>query len=59
MSQVENGNIQLNIQQSQPSAILQYATDAVKVQAEQKHVALKINIEPDLPTLKADKDKTA
>ncbi len=59
MSQVETGNIQLNIQQSQPSAILQYATDAVKVQAEQKHVSLKINIEPDLPTVKADKDKTA
>jgi len=59
MSQVETGNIQLNIQQSQPSAILQYATDAVKVQAEQKQVALKIKIEPDLPTVKADKDKTA
>jgi len=59
MSQVETGNIQLNIQQSQPSAILQYAIDAVKVQAEQKKVTIKINIEPDLPTVKADKDKTA
>jgi len=59
MSQVETGNIQLNIQQSQPSAILQYATDAVRVQAEQKKVTIKINIEPDLPTVKADKDKTA
>ena len=49
----------MNIQQSQPSAILQYATDAVRVQADQKKVALKINLESDLPTVKADKDKTA
>jgi NtrC-family two-component system sensor histidine kinase KinB len=59
MSQVETGNIQLNIQQASPSQILDYALDAVKVQAEQKQVSLIIDKPENLPKVKADTEKTA
>jgi PAS domain S-box-containing protein len=59
MSQVETGNIQLNIQPCRPYDILQYALEAVKVQAEQKQITIKINAVASLPDVKADKEKTA
>ena len=59
MSQVETGNIQLNIQQSSPYEIIQYALDAVKVQAEQKKIELTLKTDEDLPQIKADTEKTA
>ncbi|MFP5039730.1 ATP-binding protein [Parasediminibacterium sp. JCM 36343] len=59
MSQVETGNIQLSIQPCRPYDILQYALDAVKVQADQKQVTIKINAIAGLPNVKADKEKTA
>jgi signal transduction histidine kinase/HAMP domain-containing protein len=59
MSQVETGNIQLNIQQSSPYQILQYGVDAVKIQAEQKQILLEIEEQEDLPGVKADTEKTA
>ncbi|WP_221393638.1 ATP-binding protein [Dyadobacter sp. NIV53] len=59
MSQVETGNIQLNIQLSRPEQILEYALEAVKVQAEQKQIGLYIDKAEDLPDVKADTEKTA
>ncbi len=59
LSQVETGNIQLSIQPGDPGHILQYALEAVKVQAEQKHVTLTVNLDKDLPAVKADIEKTA
>ena len=59
MSQVETGNIQLNIQPCRPHDILQYALEAVKVQAEQKQLTIKVNAIASLPNVKADKEKTA
>jgi len=59
MSQVETGNIQLNIQQSRPEQILEYALEAVKVQAEQKQIELIVEMGDDLPDVKADTEKTA
>ncbi|HET9826244.1 MAG TPA: ATP-binding protein [Chitinophagaceae bacterium] len=59
LSQVETGNIQLSIQQSDPYQILHYALEAVKVQAEQKHIELKTETEQNLPHVKADPEKTA
>jgi signal transduction histidine kinase len=59
MSQVETGNIQLNIQQAKPAQILDYALEAVKVQADQKQIALKVDQEENLPDVKADTEKTA
>lgn len=59
MSQVETGNIQLNIQQSNPERILQYAMEAVKTQADQKQIHLETITLPELPLVKADTEKTA
>ncbi|TDE17076.1 HAMP domain-containing sensor histidine kinase [Dyadobacter psychrotolerans] len=59
MSQVETGNIQLNIHQARPEQILEYALEAVKVQAEQKQIGLVVEMEEDLPDVKADTEKTA
>ncbi|MCE7067039.1 ATP-binding protein [Dyadobacter sp. CY326] len=59
MSQVETGNIQLNIQSSSPYAIMQYALDAVKLPMEQKEIELVVETDPDLPDVKADMEKTA
>lgn len=59
LSQVETGNIQLNIQKSTPYQILKYALEAVKIQAEQKKIQLLMEIDENLPTIKADTEKTA
>lgn len=59
MSQVETGNIQLNIQRSSPENILKYALDSVKTPLEQKHIELMVAIEEELPEVKADLEKTA
>jgi PAS domain S-box-containing protein len=59
LSQVETGNIQLNIEKSNPYEIVQYATEAVKVQAEQKQIELFVEADENLPDVKADKEKTA
>jgi signal transduction histidine kinase len=59
LSQVETGNIQLNIQQSNPNQILQYAIDAVRNSAEQKQIELSIPKLTVLPLIKADSEKTA
>ncbi|MBC7865662.1 MAG: HAMP domain-containing protein [Bacteroidia bacterium] len=59
LSQLETGNIQLNIQQSDPNQVLQYALDAVKVQADQKQIAISVFADEGLHTVKADTEKTA
>jgi PAS domain S-box-containing protein len=59
LSQVETGNIQLNLQQSSPDNILQYALEAVKVQAELKQIHLNVQVVTQLPLVKADEEKTA
>ena len=42
LSQLETGNIKLNIGKSNPYEIVKYATEAIKTQAEQKQVELVI-----------------
>jgi len=59
LSQVETGNIQLNIQQSSPHKILKYAMEAVKIQADQKQIKLISKADDGLPEVKADTEKTA
>jgi PAS domain S-box-containing protein len=58
ISQLETGNIHLSIEKSNPYQIVNYAVDAVKVQAEQKQIELIIEAENDLPEIKADSEKT-
>jgi len=58
LSQLETGNIQLNIEKSNPHEIVNYAMEAVKVQADQKQIKLVINAEESLEDVKADSEKT-
>lgn len=58
MSQLETGNIQLSIEKSNPYHIVNYALEAVKVQAEQKQINLIVEAENDIPHIKADSEKT-
>ena len=58
LSQVETGNIQLNIEKSNPYEIVHYATEATKTQAEQKQIEVVIEAEENLPSIKADSEKT-
>lgn len=58
LSQLETGNIQLNIEKSNPYAIANYAVEAVKIQAEQKQIKLIIDADENLQDVKADSEKT-
>jgi PAS domain S-box-containing protein len=58
ISQLETGNIHLNIEKSDPYQIVNYAIEAVKVQAEQKQINIQVDAEPNLPFVKADSEKT-
>lgn len=59
ITQVETGNIQLSILPTDPKAILTYALNANKTQAEQKQIQLKIDWPEELPQVLADSEKTA
>lgn len=58
LSQLETGNIQLNIEKSNPYSIVNYAVEAVKVQADQKQIQLIIDADENLKDVKADSEKT-
>ena len=59
LSQVETGNIQLNIEKSNPNEIAKYAIEAVKVQAEQKQIEIKLEAVTNLSEVKADSEKSS
>lgn len=58
LSQLETGNIQLNIEKSNPHQIVNYAVEAVKVQADQKQIQLIVDADENLTEVKADSEKT-
>ena len=59
ITQVETGKIQLSIIPTEPKAILEYAINANKTQAEQKQIQLKTDYPKHLPMVAADSEKTA
>lgn len=59
LAQVESGNITLEKQVVEPRSIIDYANNALKVQAEQKNITITINCPPDLPKVNCDLEKTA
>lgn len=59
MAQVESGQIQLNIQPVSPADIVSYATNALRVQAENKHISLTVSASSQLPSVLADPDKAS
>jgi PAS domain S-box-containing protein len=58
MAQVETGKLQLNFGSTHPKNIVDYAVKALKTTAEQKHVALNVQCDENLPDVHADLDKT-
>lgn len=59
MAQVESGQIQLKIENVAPADIVRYATQALQVPANQKHIQFQVDAPLDLPTVKADPDKAS
>lgn len=59
LSQVETGNIQLNIMPVDLNDIVQYAINTSKTAAIQKNIVFEIDFPSDLPKVIADKEKTA
>ncbi len=58
MAQVESGNIKINLQQTSPTEVIEHAVEALKFQAEQRHVKMEVQLDDKLPFIRADKDKT-
>lgn len=58
LSQVETGNIKLDIRKASSRDILGRAIEAVKFPAERKHITIELNVEKDVPYVHADIDKT-
>ncbi|HMG82128.1 MAG TPA: ATP-binding protein [Ferruginibacter sp.] len=58
MAQVETGNIQLKLQTTNPAAIVDEAILAVKFQAQQKNIDIRIHINDHLPIIHVDAEKT-
>jgi signal transduction histidine kinase len=58
LSQVETGNIKLDIRKTSPLDIIEKAKEAVKVQAERKHVEIVVESGISNQLIKADIDKT-
>ncbi len=59
MSQVETGNIQLKLQATAPSHIIEQAIQAVSFQAQQKNITLHLTVQDKLPGIQADAEKTS
>lgn len=59
MTQLESGNIQLNILNANPYELIQYAVNATKSQAEQKQIKLQIDCNTEIGNVQADSEKTA
>jgi two-component system, NtrC family, sensor histidine kinase KinB len=59
LSQLETGNIQLSIQESDAIDIISYALDTVKTTADQKQIRIITDLPKGLPLVKADVEKTA
>lgn len=59
MTQVESGQIQLNLQPVAPADIVHYATNALRTQADQKRLRIDLNLPADLPSVEADPDKAS
>lgn len=59
MTQVESGQIQLQVRPVAPAELVQVATDALQTQAEQKQIRFNLSLPADLPLVKADTDKAS
>jgi signal transduction histidine kinase len=59
MSQVETGNIQLKLQPTNATGIIEEALQTVNFSAQQKQIVIKTEIPDNLPLVQADVEKTS
>ena len=59
LTQVESGNIHLNIQEVSPEKIVEQAINSVQSLAHQKNIQIEKQVAGNIPRLKADADKTS
>jgi len=59
MTQVETGNIQMNMAGTPAHKIVDYALEAVRFPAGQKNIRLEVQMQDQLPAVFADQEKTA
>lgn len=59
LAQVESGTIQMHYELIKPRQIIDYAFRALKFQADQKKITIDVQSPDDLPSVKADLDKTS
>jgi NtrC-family two-component system sensor histidine kinase KinB len=59
LTQVESGNIKLKTERVNPVDILNFATEAVKFQAERKHIKIITELNENVSSIQADMDKTS
>lgn len=58
LSQIETGNIQLNLHKANPLEVVNYAIQAVQTQAQQKQIVIEIIHGDTLSEMRADAEKT-
>jgi PAS domain S-box-containing protein len=59
MTQVETGNLQLRLQRTPVDEVVQYAVNAVQLQAQQKRIRILYDPAPSLPPIHADGEKVS
>ena len=59
LAQVETGNLQLNFIKAEPTKIIHYAIDSLRMQAEQRHIKLEMQCDAELALVSVDLEKTA
>lgn len=59
MTQVESGNINLNIRKVKPETIVEQAIRSSQNLADSKHIKLEVSIAPDTPEVNTDLEKTS
>ncbi len=59
LTQVESGQIQLQLHDVRPADLVGVATDSLRVLAEQKRVRFNLDVPGTLPTVRADPDKAS
>lgn len=58
LSQVETGNVKLTLSSISPTRLVEQAVESVKLQAERNNITITVEAPKELPTVKADPEKT-
>jgi PAS domain S-box-containing protein len=59
MTQIETGKIQLKLMPTKPKLIVDQALQAVQFQANQRNISINLKMDPVLPAIQADAEKSA